>query len=567
MTLTLRNLKDRRVVQWALAYAAGAWGLLQLLQLLSDAYDLSPVWLRVAPVLLLTGLAVVIVIAWYHGDRGAQRASATEIFLLATLLVIGGASAAFVARLQAADKSGQASAPTKVPNASVAVLPFRNFSSDKEQDYFSDGITEEILNALAQINGLQVAARTSSFAFKGKDIPMEQIGAQLHVAHVLEGSVRKAGDRLRITAQLINAETGFHMWSQQFDRDAKDVFAVQEEIARSVAGALKVALGDESSGATSPKQVSREAHDAYLLGLAAWNKRTDADLLRALGYFEQATKLQPDYAAAWAGVANTYAVVPTWIDSMIGTKVMPKARAAAEKALALDPDLPEAHAALGWVAAMLDYNWREADKHFEKAVALNPSYATALQWHGEALLGRDADKAIALAKRAIEADPLSKVVRLQLGHAYYCAGQVDSAMSTYEQVIAMDSTWASAYYTTAAVLVGLKDRAGAMDMVARMQRNTPLKDPATTTLFRGMFDPQYHNDAVRIARAMTKTTRRSYMLSLLHDREGALAALEEAVRTRNPDANKLVPMPLNEWLRDDPRFVRIVHGMKLEVPK
>ncbi|HUP89961.1 MAG TPA: hypothetical protein VM100_11435 [Longimicrobiales bacterium] len=566
--LSFEALKQRKIFQWALAYLAGAWVLLQLVDLLSGIYSLPTVLLKILPILLAVGFVAVLILSWYHGEKGMQRVSSVELLMLAALFVIGGAAIAYFARGASADSHSTSHADTSgINHASVAVLPFANFSSDKEQEYFSDGITEEILNALAQINGLQVAARTSSFAFKDTNIPIDSIGARLRVAHVLEGSVRKAGERLRITAQLINAQSGYHVWSQQFDRDAHDVFAVQNEIALKVAMALQVALGGEAKSATSQQQISTAAHDEYLLGLSSWNKRTAADVMKALGHFQRATELQPDYAAAWAGVAITYGIAPVWVNSILGTDALPKARAAANKALALDPDRPDAHAALGLVAATLDYDWKEADRHFEKALELNPSYATAIQWHAESMFGRDPKRAIETARRAIDADPLSKVVRLQLAHGYIGTGQLDDALSVYERVIAMDSTWSSPYITAGAILAFKGDSSGARIISERMMRNTPEKSPDHLVLFRGMNDARYRDQALAIARRLENPVRRSYMLSLLRDRDGALAAFEECVRRRHTDENRLVTLPMNRWLREDPRFVRLAHTMHLEVPQ
>jgi TolB-like protein len=356
MALDFERIKQRKIVQWAVAYLAAAVGVVQVLDVLANQFDWSHSIMRAITIVLAIGFFAVLVLAWYHGERGIQRVTGLEALVLASLVLIAGASVAMFARSSKSTKV--ATLDSSIADASVAVLPFKNFSSDKEQEYFSDGITEEILNALAQIDGLKVAARTSSFAFKDKDVPVDEIAARLHVSNVLEGSVQRAGDKVRITAQLINARTGYHIWSQTFDRPAQDVFAVQDEISRDVAQALQLRL-TKATTATA-RTISPEAHNEYLLGLYHWNKRTSSDLIAALQHFQRASQLQPDYAAAYAGEANTWAVVPTWVDTMTGVFALPKAKVAAERALALDPNLPDAYAALGGYYQWYEYNFAKA---------------------------------------------------------------------------------------------------------------------------------------------------------------------------------------------------------------
>jgi adenylate cyclase len=245
MDSMLQRLKERKLVQWGLAYLAGAWILLQVLGELRDTYAWPPVILRVVTALAGVGFFAALVIAYYHGEKGEQRVGGTELALLAAILAVAGGVVWAVGRSQAAGSTPAANSVNSaaaLPARSIAVLPFENLSSDPENEYFSDGITEEILSGLAKVEGLKVAARTSSFAFKHKNVPVGEIGDLLGVAHVLEGSVRKAGNRIRISAQLVNTRTGYHLWSESYDRELKDVFAIQDEISRAIIGTLTTRL-------------------------------------------------------------------------------------------------------------------------------------------------------------------------------------------------------------------------------------------------------------------------------------------------------------------------------------
>jgi serine/threonine protein kinase len=268
--------------------------------------------------------------------------------------------------------SGMA-APTGTP--SIAVLPFVNMSNDRSQEYFSDGLAEELLNALAKVPGLKVAGRTSSFQFKGKTEDLRVVGQKLNVATILEGSVRKEGSRVRITAQLIQVSDGFHLWSESYDRDLNDVFAVQDDIARSVTGSLKVTLLGEKTAAPSARGTNAEAYNAYLKGRYFLKRRSQENMEKALGYFEQAIKLDPGYAPAWEGLAMTHNR-----QALFGyapfAEAFRKGRAAAEQALALDRTLAGAHGEMGYVQMGYDWDWLGADASLKRALALEPGSAT-----------------------------------------------------------------------------------------------------------------------------------------------------------------------------------------------
>jgi TolB-like protein len=432
MTPLVDRLKERKLVQWALAYLAGAWVLLQVFAELRDTFAWPPVIVRALTVLLAVGFFGALVIAWYHGEKGHQRVSGAELLLLAALLAVAGAGVSYVAGSDTAPGVSALAAvdgePERITFAaeqgSVAVLPFVNLSGDPAQEYFSDGLTEELLNELAQIAELRVAARTSSFAFKRKNVPVEEIARQLRVGAVVEGSVRRDGERLRVTAQLINASTGYHLWSESYDRELTGIFQVQEELARSIAGALRVRL----AGATGEgrRTTSIQAHDLYLLGLHHWHRR---EVHEALSRHEQAVTADSAYGQAWAGIALTQVVFPIHTATS-PHEAMPKAKAAALRALALDSTLAPAYAALALVAQDYEWDWPAADRSFRGAIALNPSYATAHQWYSAFLATqRRHDEALALAERAVALDPLLPTVHRNLATVRIARGEYESALA------------------------------------------------------------------------------------------------------------------------------------------
>ncbi len=331
---------------------------------------------------------------------------------------------------EAADRAAMAAEPA----ASIAVLPFVNMSEDPSNEYFSDGLAEELLNALARNRDLRVAARTSSFFFKGKDTKFSDIGRELHVGTILEGSVREDGDQVRITAQLINVTDGFHLWSQSYDRELTDIFAIQEEIAGAVASALQVTLLGEAAG-SSPVEVDPEAYTAYLKGRYFSLRQSEESGRKAIAYYKEALALAPDYAPAWAGLASAHGWQANWgyvpVDEGYAA-----AKAAVKRALALDDSLAAAYVALGRIEWSFEWNWAAADAAFQRALELEPgSAAVVLGAAGlAAALGR-LDEAIALDRRAVGLDPLNvSAHRVHGTHAMY-AGRLDEATAALRRAL------------------------------------------------------------------------------------------------------------------------------------
>jgi eukaryotic-like serine/threonine-protein kinase len=339
-------------------------------------------------------------------------------------------------------------APSTVTQKSVAVLPFVNMSADKADEYLSDGMTEELLNALTKVKGLRVPGRSSSFAFKGQNAQdiFRKVGAQLQVQTVLEGSVRKAGEKLRITAQLISVADGFHLWSETYDRDMTNIFTIQSEIASRVAEALKVQL----LGAAREPTQNIEAYKLYLQGRYWWNRRTSEGLKQAIVYFNQAIGKDPGYALAHAGLADCYCVMRDYDVYAKDRQTFPQARAAALKALELDSTLAQARVAMADVKAYLDWDWSGAEVEFRRAIELNPNYATAHQWLGRLLLVmRRPKEALAEIQEALDLDPLSPIINDNLGELLFRNGQTDLGIEVLQKQVARDPSFVVAHGTLA----------------------------------------------------------------------------------------------------------------------
>jgi eukaryotic-like serine/threonine-protein kinase len=352
--------------------------------------------------------------------------------LVAVLVLLGGAGGFLLWR-----NRGHAAAP---PARSVAVLPFVDLTGGANE-YLGDGMAETLINALSKVPGLEVAARTSAFSFKGKSEDVRAIGRALGVGAVLEGSVQRSGDRLRVTAQLINAADGFHLWSDNFDRSAGDIFAVQDEVARAVVTALQVRLVTDTGRAlTAQGTTNARAYDAYLLGRFYWNKRTAPDLVQAAGYFEQAIALDSGYARAWSGLADSYVLfIPAeyGVPDINPDSILALAESAARRSVALDTLLGEAYASLGEI---LEYRikWVEAREAFERAVQLSPEYPTGHQWYSYDLMAWNRwDDATREMERAKELDPLSMIIAVSLAATYDGAERWQDASAMYEQARAL----------------------------------------------------------------------------------------------------------------------------------
>src|SRR5437773_1400623 len=355
----------------------------------------------------------------------------------------------------------------------IAVLPFENLSLDPDNAYLADGIQEEIMTRLASIADLKVISRTSTQQYQSKPRNLSEIAKQLGVANILEGSVQKAVDQVRVNVQLINAQTDSHLWAETYDRRLTDIFGVESEIAETIADTLQAKLtGSEKKQMSKKTTQNPEAYELYLRGRFFWNKRTSADMKTALSYFEQAASVDPKYAVAYAGMADCYLLLPLY-GGGVPAAMSPKAIAMAQKAISLDPTLGEPHASLGLVHSLFDFDFAASVREFEEAIRLNPNYAIAHHWFGDSTLPAlgQFDRANAEAKRALELDPLSLVMITDAGTVYWITGRYQEAVAQFRKAIEMDPRNYTAHWQLGQALECIGDLPGA---IAEYEKSTQL---------------------------------------------------------------------------------------------
>jgi len=478
-----------------------------------------------------------------------------------------------VASSPSASTSPAGSSASPAPDQkSIAVLPFVNMSSDKDNEYLSDGITEDLCTALTQVRGLRVPARTSCFVFKGKTDDIQKIGQQLHVATVLEGSVSQSGNKLRITAQLISVADGFHLWATNYDREMSDLLALRSEIAQQVVAAMRVQLlpGErqqlEKKGTENP-----EAHRLYLLGRSFWNQRTGDGLKKALDYFEQALVKDPNYALAHVGLADCYVVLPD--HAGVPTKeVTPKARAAALTALKLDDTLGEAHAALANIRQM-EWDWQGAEAEYRQAIELAPNYATAHHWYSILLrdLGRF-DEASREIQRAQELDPLSPIINVNVGLSQYFQGHYDQAIAMYRTVLDMNPNFRPAQVNLGSAYLTKRMYSEAITEFQTLRASVGDVPLGLAGLGYAYGISGRVNDAGKVLDELTGFLQRGYEVQYdiafvyngLGNHEKALDWLEKAVETQADVMSGLKVAPDWQNLRSEPRFMALLKKMGLE---
>ena len=456
--------------------------------------------------------------------------------------------------------------PSPVPLASsIAVLPFVDSSPGKSQEYFSDGLAEELLNELARTPGLRVAARTSSFQFKGTDANLHTVGQKLNVATVLEGSVSTDGNRVRIAAELVNVENGFQLWSGSYERNLNDVFALQDEIARAVAAELKLKLLSGNVPATIPRNPNPDAYSDYLQGRYFYERRTKDDLEKATSYFEKAIQQDPGYARAWSGLAWARM---SQADSAYGVSFdegYRLAREAAEKALQLDPGLAEAHAAIGRIKRTHDWDWTGADASFQKAIALEPQNAIALMGASSlaASLGRF-DDAVGLGRRAVELDPLSVVAHVALGMRAYYAGEQDLAIASYQKALELNPGDPSAHYLLSLVYLAQGKPQQALAEVGRQHGAGRYVGEALAYTALGR---RPESDAALQTLVTSYPNEAAYQIAEVYAMRGesdrAFAWLETARAQRDAGLSAIKSDPLLKSLYSDPRHAALLKKMGL----
>lgn len=463
------------------------------------------------------------------------------------------------------------SASPPVSSKWIAVLPFENLSDSKEDEYFSDGITDDIIAQLSKIGDLKVISRTSVMQYKGVGKNVREIGRDLGVGTVLEGSVRRSGNQLRIVAQLIDAANEGHLWVETYDKEMTQVFAIQSDVAQRIAAALQAKLSPSERGRIEKKQTDNtESYQLYLKGRFYWNKRRIDDIKTAIEYFKQAIEKDPGYAQAYAGLASTYVLIPQY--GMQSMEWYAKADSAARKALEIDATLAEAYTVLGLIANDHEYDWAGAEKYFRRAIELDPGYPTAHQWYSSTLmyLGR-LDEALAEVKRAHELDPLSLVINMNLGDVLYLMRQYDRAIEQYKSTLALDQDFAWARYDMAwaYAMEGKLDEAIAE--CGKAQKISGDMPVGFSQLGRLYARAGRKSDALRVLDELLRLSQQGFRVPCgigvicfeLGDRDKAFEWLEKAYQSRDVDLIYLGVDPLNDDIRSDPRGVALLKKMGL----
>jgi len=583
------ELKRRNVFRMGLAYAVLAWVLLQVADVVLNNVA-APHWVFTAIVLVLgLGFPLVLLFAWVFEmtpeglkkekdiDRSqsitpqtGRKLDRVTMALMALALVYfawdkfhagpRSGSAAVNPGAPASSVAAPAAQPSQAVTAvarSIAVLPFVDMSPEHDQEYLSDGIAEELLNLLAKVPELQVAARTSSFSFKGKDAKIADVARELHVDHVLEGSVRKSGERVRITAQLIQADNGFHLWSETYDRTLDDVFAIQDEISAAVVEALKIQL---LGAAPKSVEVNREAYALYLQGRYFYGRRAQKDLEISADDYQQALKIDPGYAAAWAGLSRVYAMQAgqSYIELHQGYA---EARRAVQKALELNPGLAEGYVAQASIQTSYDWDWAGAETSLKRALELAPGNVDAVTMMGELRRNQgDLQEAIKLDRRAVELDPLNLPSYHALGLALIYAGQLDEAQEVYRHALDLNPEYFAANLARARILI----------LQGKPEQALAISENVTDPFWRdyGVLINLYALG--RTAEADAKLTGfieqnqndGAYQIAQIYgfrgDTDKVFEWLNRAYEQRDGGLGEILTDPFLTKFNDDPRWVEIV---------
>jgi len=571
------ELKRRNVYKVAVAYIVAGWALSQGIAQVFPVFDVPNWIIRLIVLLVILGLPIALVLAWMFEitPQGIKRTETADAMPSATrrkkhvwiyVVVIGAAISIglfFLGRYSAGNKTAS---PAGISNKSIAVLPFDNLSRDPDNAYFAEGVQDEILTRLAKVADLKVISRTSTQHFKSAPDNLPQIAKQLGVAHILEGSVQKSGEQVRVNVQLINALTDAHLWGDTYDRKLTDIFAVESDIAKTIADALQAKLtGSEKNSIAKAPTTNPEAYELYLKGRFFWNKRSGVDLRKAIDYFNQAIAKDPNYALAYAGLADSYMLLPNYGGASTKEAVAP-ARAAVTKALQLDDSLAEAHASFGLLNT-LELHLEQAVGDFERAIQLNPNYATAHHWLmlGQLALGRF-DQAIAEGKRATELDPLSLIINADFSWAYFCARRSDQAETQARKTLEIDPRFFLAHY----YLGGISQFKGRLnEAISEFQKAVELNNDAYSLamLGRAYARAGKKDEAQKILARMNEEAKSRYIAPYawalirlgLGEKERAIDELDRAYQTGDTNYLFVIKVdPLLDELRGDPRFDALV---------
>ena len=575
------ELKRRNVYKVAVAYIVAGWALSQGIAQVLPVFDIPNLVIRLIVLLIIVGLPVALILAWMFEmtPEGIKRTATADAMPAAArskkhtwiyVVVIAGLFSIglfFLGRYTASRtaEDGRPGGPS-LPQKSIAVLPFDNLSRDPDNAYFAEGVQDEILTRLAKVADLKVISRTSTQHFKSAPENLPQIAKQLGVTNILEGSVQKAADQVRVNVQLINAITDAHVWADTYDRKLTDIFAVESEIAKNIAETLQARLsGSEKSSIAKTPTVNAEAYELYLKGRFFWNKRTGTDLRKAIDYFNQAIAKDPNYALAYVGLADSYLLLSSYA-AVSPAESLPPARSALKKALELDDSLAEAHASFGLLTT-LELDLHRALDELKRAVELKPNYATAHHWLALAHLTlAQFDSAISEAKRAIELDPLSLVINADTSWIYFSARRYDEAEAQVRKTLEIGPQFFLAHYYLGEVL---QFKAHLSEAIAEFQKAFELNnDPYSLAMLGQAYGRNGQRDEAQKILARLNEEAKShyvapYALALvqigLGDKDRAIEELDHAYREQ--ETNYLFGIkvdPMLDDLRGDPRFEALV---------
>jgi TolB-like protein/Tfp pilus assembly protein PilF len=577
------ELKRRNVYKVAIAYGVVAWLLVQITTQVFPFFEIPNWGVRFIVLFIMVGFPIALVIAWAFeatpegikrtetADAEGQRSRGGAWVYIVAIGAALSVGLFFLGRYSAPERKA---ASVGISDKSIAVLPFENLSGNPENAYFTEGIQEEIFTRLAKIADLKVISRTSTQQLQSKPANLSEIAKQLSVANILEGSVQRSADQVRVNVQLIKAASDAHLWADTFDRKLTDIFAAESDIATTVAETLQAKLTNSEKTAIAKRPTANtEAYELYLKGRFFWNKRTGADLRTAIEYFNQALGKDPSYALAYAGLADSYGLLHVF-GAASPADSFPQAKAAAKRALELDDKLAEAHTSLAFCLARYDFDLEQSLKEFERAIQLNPNYATAHQWSTGSLaaLGQF-DRAIAEGKRAAELDPLSLIINVDLGTDYFIARRYDEAIAQLRKTIEMDPR----FYRAHRVLGRVWQLKGQLnEAIAEYRKALELNyDPyVLASLGQAYARAGQREEAQRILARLSEEAKSRYvpaysfalMYLALGDKERAIDEMERAYRERAGFDVILIKVdPMLDELRGNPRFEALVQ--KVFAPK
>jgi TolB-like protein/Flp pilus assembly protein TadD len=583
------ELKRRNVYKVAVAYAVVAWLLIQAASIFFPVFDAPPWVMKIFVIVIIFGFPVALIFSWafeitpegikleseIEPNKSVTRRTGRKIVAITIALAVV-AAGLFVYQLvrpvgtslrdvRQTEEGRPGGASLPISNKSIAVLPFDNLSRDPDNAYFCEGVQDEILTRLAKVADLKVISRTSTQHLKSAPDNLPQIAKQLGVANILEGSIQKANDQVRVNVQLINALTDAHLWADTFDRKLTDIFAVESEIAKTIAETLQARLtGSEKSSIAKTPTVDPQAYELYLKGRFFAEKRTGADLRKSIEYYDQAIAKDPNYPLAYVGLADSHLLLSAY-GAISPKEAASPARAALKKALDLDDSLAQAHASSGLLAT-LEIDLNRAISELERAIQLNPNYATAHHWLALPLMAiGQLDRAIVEAKRAIDLDPLSLICNSDLGWIYFNARRYDEAEAQARKTLEMDSRFVVAHYYLGEVFQ-FKGRLN--DAIAEYQKAFDLNhDPFSLAMLGQAYARQGKTDEARkVLTRLTEEAKSRYVspyafavvLTGLGDKAHAIDELERGYDDTGFYISLIKVDPLFDDLRGDPRFEALV---------